>query len=62
MEADYSFDCSFQRNGKWFRLRAAAIIIENGCVLMVGNETVDYLYAVGGGVRFGETAGVWVLP
>lgn len=36
--------------------RVAAIIIENDCVLMAGNETADYLYSVGGGVHLGETA------
>lgn len=49
-------DCSFSRNGHWFRYRAAAIIVENECVLFAGNEKEDYLYSVGGAVHLGETA------
>ena len=37
-------------------IRVGAIIIKNGKVLMVGNERVDYLYSVGGRIKFGETA------
>ena len=49
-------DCSFQSKNKRFRYRAAAIIIENGCVLFSGNEIDDYYYSIGGGVHIGETA------
>lgn len=49
-------DIDFTRENKWFRLRAGAIIIEDGCVLMAGNEGVNFLYAVGGGIHHGETA------
>jgi len=56
MELDQDLDCCFTRNKNWFRYRAAAIIIENDCVLMASNETVDYFYSVGGGVHLGETA------
>ncbi len=49
-------DCGFTSETKWFRYRAAAIIIEDGCVLFAGNEKDDYLYSVGGGVHVGETA------
>lgn len=49
-------DCCFTHEKKWFRYRAAAIIIEEGCVLLAGNETADYFYSVGGGVHMGETA------
>lgn len=49
-------DCSFRSEDHYFRYRAAAIIIENGCVLMAGNEASDYYYSVGGGVHLGETA------
>ena len=48
-------DCCFRSEDGYFRYRAAAIIIENGCVLMAGNETADYYYSVGGGVHLGET-------
>jgi len=49
-------DCCFTEDNKWFRYRAAAIIIENDCVLLASNETADYFYSVGGGVHMGETA------
>ena len=56
MENDISLDCCFTRDKNWFRYRAAAIIIENKCVLLAGNEKADYYYSVGGGVHLGETA------
>ena len=37
-------------------LRVGAIIQKDGKLLMVGNERADYLYSVGGRIRFGETA------
>jgi 8-oxo-dGTP pyrophosphatase MutT (NUDIX family) len=49
-------DCSFQSGSQWFRYRAAAIIIENGEVLMAKNDIDDYFYTIGGGVHLGETA------
>ena len=49
-------DCGFQIGDEWFRYRAAAIIVEDGCVLCIGNERDDYLYSVGGGVHLGEYA------
>ena len=49
-------DCCFQSKNKRFRYRAAAIIVENGCVLFAGNEINDYYYSIGGGVHIGETA------
>lgn len=49
-------DCGFAKENKWFRYRAAAIIVENGCVLFAGNERDNYFYSVGGGVHMGETA------
>lgn len=39
---------------------AAAIIIENGCVLFAGNENEDY-YSIGSGVHTGESAESAVL-
>ncbi len=50
------YDCGFTKENNWFRYRAGAIIIENECVLFVGNKNEDYLYSVGGGVHMGETA------
>lgn len=50
------YDCGFTRDNKWFRYRAAAIIVEEGCVLFAGNELDNYYYSIGGGVHMGETA------
>lgn len=50
------YDCGFQKENKWFRYRAAAIIVEEGYVLFAGNEAEDYLYSIGGAVHIGETA------
>ena len=50
------FDCGFTKENNWFRYRAAAIIVENGCVLLATNDRVDYYYSVGGGVQMGEKA------
>ena len=47
------YDCGFTRENKWFRYRAASIIIEDGYVLFVGNEWENYYYSVGGGVHIG---------
>ena len=54
-------DCGFTKEGNWFRYRAAAIIIEDGCVLLVGNASENYYYSVGGGVHMGETSEQAVL-
>lgn len=50
------YDCGFTREKNWFRYRAAAIIVEDDCVLLAGNERDKYFYSVGGGVHMGETA------
>lgn len=49
-------DCGFTNENRWFRYRAAAIIIEDGAVLFAGNEKADYFYSIGGAVHHGETA------
>ena len=49
-------DCSFTVDKGWFRYRSAAIIIENGCVLMAKNDLDDYYYSVGGAVKLHESA------
>ena len=49
-------DCGFTKENKWFRYRAAAIIVEDGCVRFAGNEKEDYYYSIGGAVHVGETA------
>ena len=37
-------------------IRVGAIIMKDGKLLMVGNERANYLYSVGGRIKFGETA------
>ncbi len=37
-------------------IRVGGIILRDGRLLMVGNERSDYLYSVGGRIKFGETA------
>ena len=37
-------------------LRVGAVILRDGKFLMAGNTFNDYLYSVGGRIRFGETA------
>ena len=37
-------------------IRVGAIIMKDGKILMVGNERDNYLYSVGGRIKFGETA------
>ncbi|MBE6959291.1 MAG: NUDIX domain-containing protein [Ruminococcaceae bacterium] len=49
-------DCGFTKGNRWFRYRAAAIIVENDCVLFATNEMDDYFYSIGGGVHHGETS------
>lgn len=47
-------DCGFTKENNWFRYRAGAIIVEDDCVLLAGNEIEDYFYSIGGGVHMGE--------
>lgn len=42
-------------------IRVGAIIMKDGKILMVGNDKNDYLYSVGGRIKFGETAEQAVL-
>lgn len=49
-------DCCISTNQYYFRYRAAAIIIEDGAVLMAKNDVDDHYYSVGGGVHIGETS------
>lgn len=53
---DFGNDVCFTRNGRLFRFRAAAVIIQKDSVLMMGNGAVPYLYSIGGAVQLGETA------
>ncbi|MBE5906614.1 MAG: hypothetical protein E7277_07465 [Lachnospiraceae bacterium] len=53
MKKDMSVPCG----DGFINLRVGAIIMRNGKILMVGNNIVpDYLYSVGGRLKFGETA------
>ena len=47
-------DCCYSVGNNWFRYRAAAIIIEDGCMLAVTNPTSPHYYSVGGGVNMNE--------
>ncbi len=49
-------DCGFDKDGRWFRYRAAAIIMRDGKVLMARNDAEPYFYSIGGGVQHMETA------
>ncbi|MBQ1991468.1 MAG: NUDIX hydrolase, partial [Clostridia bacterium] len=49
-------DIGFINKSGQFRLRACAVIIEDGCVLMVRNDRDDYYYSVGGGVKQNESS------
>lgn len=48
-------DVSFLHDGWLFRLRAAAVIIQEGKVMMASNPGSPYLYSVGGAVMLGES-------
>jgi len=37
-------------------IRVCAIVSKDGKILMIGNQSADYLYTVGGRIKFGETA------
>ena len=55
-------DVCFQtQDNQRFRLRAAAIIIENDCVLFATNKMENYYYSIGGAIEIGETAEQAVL-
>ena len=50
-------DVCFQTaDNKRFRLRAAAIIIEDNCILFATNDSENYYYSIGGAIELGETA------
>ncbi len=40
----------------FLNIRVGAIIMKDGKILMAGNEKTDYLYSVGGRIKFGESA------
>ena len=49
-------DLTLPADGGIVNLRVGAVILKNGKFLMAGNPRADYLYSVGGRIRFGETA------
>lgn len=49
-------DMSVQCGDGLINIRVGAIIMKDGKLLMVGNQRSDYLYSVGGRIKFGETA------
>ncbi|MDE6586182.1 MAG: NUDIX domain-containing protein [Clostridia bacterium] len=51
-----SRDMCVQCDDGIINIRVGAIILKDGKVLMVGNQRSDYLYSVGGRIKFGETA------
>ena len=53
MDRDMTVPCE----DGFINIRVGAIIMKDGMLLMTGNETrPEYLYSVGGRVKFGETA------
>ncbi len=53
--------CYKTADNKRFRLRAAAIIIEENHVLFATNDSENYYYSIGGAVEIGESAESAVL-
>ena len=49
-------DCTVEIDEGYINIRVGAIIMKDDKFLMVGNENYDYLYSVGGRIKFGETA------
>ncbi|MDE7452890.1 MAG: NUDIX domain-containing protein [Clostridia bacterium] len=49
-------DMTVQCDDGLVNIRVGAIILKDGKLLMVGNQRSDYLYSVGGRIKFGETA------
>lgn len=49
-------DMAVQCENGFINIRVGAIILKDGKLLMVGNNRSDYLYSVGGRIKFGETA------
>jgi len=49
-------DCTVPIDDGLLNIRVGAIILKDGKFLMVGNEKDDFLYSVGGRIKFGETA------
>ncbi len=56
MEQDKRADMTVRCDDGFINIRAGAVIMKDGRFLMVGSSRFDYLYSVGGRIRFGETA------
>jgi len=48
-------ECTFTSGTDWFRLRACGILINDGKVLMIRNDSDPFYYSVGGCVEHGES-------
>jgi len=49
-------DCTVGIDNGIINIRVGAIILKDGKFLMAGNDRDDFLYSVGGRVKFGESA------
>ncbi|HIT49467.1 MAG TPA: NUDIX domain-containing protein [Candidatus Pelethenecus faecipullorum] len=49
-------DLKFKKDGHCFKLRSAAIIVEDGFLLVAKNELAEYYYTIGGGIQLSEQA------
>ena len=54
-------DITLEAGGGLFNYRVGAVIINDGKLLMIKNESFPYYYSVGGRVSFGETSEEAVL-
>lgn len=49
-------DCTVEIDEGFINVRVGAIIMKDGKFLMAGNDKDDFLYSVGGRVKYGETS------
>lgn len=49
-------DCALDIGNEWFRYKSAAIIIEDGCVLLAYNSYDNHYYLIGGKVQINESS------
>ena len=49
-------DITLKCDDGFINIRVGAIILKDNRFLMTGNKREDYLYSVGGRIKFGETA------
>jgi len=48
-------ECTFTKGTDWFRLRACGILMNEGKILMIRNDSDPFYYSVGGCVEHGES-------